>query len=893
MAPRPPCPEKPLPESQQDDAPIVYIAFDVPAAPHLEVEGPEEEEQELRGSNLLKRCSGAFSAAHVGFAAATAGSFAQGLFWRMRYVELTSHRISYWASKTEQEGGGSGSTPRGEFEVCEIDDVGVHGRQVLIHFASSQRSGRRNRGRVALSLCTNSELEAGQWAEAVRSAAAARLLRVVPSGWNVSVMLSGNNGPVRRVVKAELSDELVQVIQHVVDHAFICKRTRDRRGQEVPVRLQVQKVVSVQNVAAWMNYSEARTRIRGAGSATPTSAYMALEPEVLTATSGFSGSLGWLDEAANEHWLFHGTRVSSAQYITDGEFRMDLAGTHRGTLYGRAVYLAECSSKADEYSEADEEGLCRILLCRSTLGNVLVEREKRPSAPELEEQCRAKYNSVCGDRWAAVGTFREFVLYESSQVYPEYIVYYKRMSQADLLQAIGTISNENDVDGVRKLVPTAARLAQTHPDPQVRYRISLLLGAHAATVVPALTECLRDETALRRRTAAAALGHVADFCSLTCSSLTSMNEDARSQQKIHIVAVAVPALTECLSDSNESVRRAAAQALEQIGPAAAAAVPALAAMLLDPTEDVRCAAAKALARMGGEAASPAVPALAETCSRDSNASVQKAAVAALGQLGTFAVPAVPALIECLRSPNHSVRCAAASSLESLGPSGASAVSALLVCAHDPDVGVRTTASKALGTLGNFVSSSASAAEALCERLLDTHEGVRAAAAMALGRLGVASTIPMLSEALKDMNEDVRKASAIALGQMRGVATPAIPQLTKALKDSNEDVRQAAVVSLGLFGTAANSATRPLTLCLSDTTVSVRKAAAVALGQVGNPSRGVMDRLTERLKDPNEGVRKAAKRSLDQLAKQHAEAEELADAEYEEEGWDEDSRDDEG
>ena len=40
------------------------------------------------------------------------------------------------------------------------------------------------------------------------------------------------------------------------------------------------------------------------------------------------------------------------------------------------------------------------------------------------------YDSVCGDRWRARGTFREFVVPRAEMVYPEWIVYYKRHHEA-------------------------------------------------------------------------------------------------------------------------------------------------------------------------------------------------------------------------------------------------------------------------------------------------------------------------------------------------------------------------------------------------------------------------------------------------------------------------------
>jgi HEAT repeat protein len=59
----------------------------------------------------------------------------------------------------------------------------------------------------------------------------------------------------------------------------------------------------------------------------------------------------------------------------------------------------------------------------------------------------------------------------------------------------------------------------------------------------------------------------------------------------------VPALITALSDGNVEVRKSAAQALEQIGPAAVEAVPTLIAALRDSNQDVINAAKAALKRI--------------------------------------------------------------------------------------------------------------------------------------------------------------------------------------------------------------------------------------------------------------------------------------------------------
>merc|ERR1712078_754507 len=58
-----------------------------------------------------------------------------------------------------------------------------------------------------------------------------------------------------------------------------------------------------------------------------------------------------LDPGINEVWLFHGTGDTAAQKITSNVFKVNLAGSNAGTLYGRGIYLAERPSKSDEYAQ--------------------------------------------------------------------------------------------------------------------------------------------------------------------------------------------------------------------------------------------------------------------------------------------------------------------------------------------------------------------------------------------------------------------------------------------------------------------------------------------------------------------------------------------------------------
>jgi len=112
-----------------------------------------------------------------------------------------------------------------------------------------------------------------------------------------------------------------------------------------------------------------------------------------------------------------------------------------------------------------------------------------------------------------------------------------------------------------------------------------------------------------------------------------------------------------------------------------------------------------------------------------------------------------------------------------------------------------------------------------EALKDEDEGVRLAAAEALGEIKSPEAVPHLIEALKDEDEDVRWAAALALGEIK--SPEAVPHLIEALKDEDEGVRSAAAWALGEF--KSPEAVPHLIEALKDEDASVRAAAAVALG----------------------------------------------------------------
>jgi hypothetical protein len=134
-----------------------------------------------------------------------------------------------------------------------------------------------------------------------------------------------------------------------------------------------------------------------------------------------------LAEACNEWYLFHGTSPEAARQICESSFKLNLSGTRTGTLYGKGVYCAESITKADEYAKPNSAGRYAVLLCRVLGGRVRQTEEVAPDPEELLQSCiHGVYDSVVGDREKCKGTFREFVVFDTAALYPEYVIEYSR-----------------------------------------------------------------------------------------------------------------------------------------------------------------------------------------------------------------------------------------------------------------------------------------------------------------------------------------------------------------------------------------------------------------------------------------------------------------------------------
>jgi len=159
---------------------------------------------------------------------------------------------------------------------------------------------------------------------------------------------------------------------------------------------------------------------------------------VKVATSSWRNDLNLCKEA-NEVLLFHGTKSNVTNFIIHQGFEPRIAKDEG--LFGAGIYFAENSSKSDEYITPDLQNLCYLFLCRVAIGHPFTTTEplkiRRPP-------CRKGDIGLClHDRADSVlaecertglpnvthylKRYREFVVYDGSQCYPEFLITFQRV----------------------------------------------------------------------------------------------------------------------------------------------------------------------------------------------------------------------------------------------------------------------------------------------------------------------------------------------------------------------------------------------------------------------------------------------------------------------------------
>ena len=309
---------------------------------------------------------------------------------------------------------------------------------------------------------------------------------------------------------------------------------------------------------------------------------------------------------------------------------------------------------------------------------------------------------------------------------------------------------------------------------------------------------------------------------------------------IEIGKPAVLPLIASLKNTDERVRSAATRALGQIGD-----VRAVRPLLIAASEGSG-EATRALVKVGEPAVEELIDAL-----KGSEPNLRKIAAEALGQIGD--VRAVEPLIVRLKDTDKFVCNATARVLGEIGD--VRAVEPLLriaaIAMTQFDMDSQNLGHAALWALDKI---GASAVEPLIAALNDRQDGVRAAAAKTLEKVGDGRAVEPLIAKLSDKSHFVREAAAEALGQIGDAR--AVPALLAARYETSSILPNIAYKALGKIGGV--NAVEPLIAALKNG----ESRAAEALGEIGDVR--AVGPLIAALKDGSREARVNAARALGAL-----------------------------
>jgi HEAT repeat protein len=251
---------------------------------------------------------------------------------------------------------------------------------------------------------------------------------------------------------------------------------------------------------------------------------------------------------------------------------------------------------------------------------------------------------------------------------------------------------------------------------------------------------------------------------------------------------AIPALTKALGAENAKVRAYAAHALGKMGKAAQGAAPELIELYVDDDPYVRRAVRDALRAI--DAPQELTLPLVINTLKEASPAEAAAAISTFTELGARVVPDL-----CQALADDDACYWACLALSEIGADAKEAVPHLTKALDHKDPEVRIAALIALGEIGK---PSAPAAGKITQLLAgDEMEGVRYAAAFALGSMGHTETAERaLTNALDSENEFLRVAGAWALARLADEETPLIDKAVKIVIDGiasdNPEVRDLAL-----------------------------------------------------------------------------------------------------
>ena len=294
-------------------------------------------------------------------------------------------------------------------------------------------------------------------------------------------------------------------------------------------RPQLARAWRIQNCDLWAQYSAALKHVQhGCNTETPKTEVRELFEQVAAelgqhhrhAARGLVEGTG-LTSSVNEKYLLHSPSNTSLEPIVVHGFDTNFSGSNVGTAFGGGCYFAEDAAKSDQYaqrggcSEEDStgyihrrlygpnypppraaDGVFYVLLCRVVLGHSVeasttwqrgvwaegTGRRQLTNIPSIKPL--TPFHSLLG---TAYPRFREFVVFNSRQILPEYLLAYTRGGQPLYEQICG----QNVCDQVANANGSSAQPASGLPSLPENLQLTPLQLA-----VQALTDAERRNAAL-------------------------------------------------------------------------------------------------------------------------------------------------------------------------------------------------------------------------------------------------------------------------------------------------------------------------------------------------------------------------------------------------------------
>eukprot|EP00747_Dinoflagellata_sp_TGD_P024978 gnl/TRDRNA2_/TRDRNA2_130927_c0_seq1.p1 gnl/TRDRNA2_/TRDRNA2_130927_c0~~gnl/TRDRNA2_/TRDRNA2_130927_c0_seq1.p1 ORF type:complete len:854 (-),score=169.08 gnl/TRDRNA2_/TRDRNA2_130927_c0_seq1:7-2529(-) len=251
-----------------------------------------------------------------------------------------------------------------------------------------------------------------------------------PSHWDAAEELEVNAA----VKTVDLKPLEITALQKLLTASFSRLDLRSPETSLVPTGLELVKGVRIQNWQCWSGFRARSEEIQRDIEPLREQGISLMDsvPDLKTAVAPkyLEGAGYALDPQTNCVWLYHGISPEAAEEaIKRKDFDVDQTGREEGKLYGRGIYFAESCGHADELSPAAASEDHCLLLCRVALGNLLYDDAVLPDTVKLVNQCvGGPYHSVLGDREKRCpDAYRKFVVYDKDQVYPEFLLWYKRV----------------------------------------------------------------------------------------------------------------------------------------------------------------------------------------------------------------------------------------------------------------------------------------------------------------------------------------------------------------------------------------------------------------------------------------------------------------------------------